>query len=195
VNRIIFISSLFLLLGLGACEKLNKKKEYVLNAEFTEYFKFGAQSTWNYSETTGGSTVATIEVVGPQEGIMDLGEVKQEFFSYDLNAIGVKDMLIRAVADQDKISRLSLFVNDTTHKVIAELFYLDGVFKSYSGRNDLLVNHPSKDINGKTYSNVIEMQLNGNPYYTKIYFAKKVGIIALEEKSSRELLLSSYIIK
>jgi len=67
-------------LGLGACEKLNKKKEYVLNAEFTEYFKFGAQSTWNYSETTGGSTVATIEVVGPQEGIMDLGEVKQVIF-------------------------------------------------------------------------------------------------------------------
>jgi len=196
VKRIIYIANLFLLLGVfGSCAKLQQKKEYFLNQEFKKYFKFGAQSSWNYVENGGSSTAASMELNTPKEGILDLGEVKQEFFSYELNGTGTKNMLLRAVADEDKISRMSLFVSDTTYKVIVELFYLDGVFTSYAGRNDVLIEHASKEINGKTYSDVIELQLNENEFYEKVFFAAQVGIIALEEKSSRDLFLNSYILK
>ncbi len=196
VKRIINIAILFLILGVfGSCAKLQQKKEYFLNQEFKSYFKFGAQSSWNYVESGGSSTVASMELNTPKDGILDLGEVKQEFFSYELNGTGTKDFLLRAVADEDKISRMSLFVSDTTYKVIVELFYLDGVFLSYTGRNDVLIEHASKEINGKTYSDVIELQLNENEFYDKIFFAAQVGIVALEEKSSRDLYLQSYILK
>ena len=183
------------LLALGSCEKLSQKEEFFLNPEFVNFFKFKEQSAWNYIEKGGSSTAASIEVVGPKEGVMDLGNNKQEFFSYELNSNGTKDMLIRAIADEDKINRLSLFVLDTSYKVVAELFYLEGSFRPYAGRSDVLIEHDTKEINGKTYSDVIEMQLKENEFLNKVFFANKVGIIALEEKSSRELLLSSYLLK
>ena len=196
MKRIIYIASLFLLLGVfGSCAKLQRKKEFFLNQEFKRYFKFGNQSSWSYVENGGSLPVASMELNALKEGIFDVGEAKQEFFSYELNGTGIKNMLLRAVADEGKVNRLSIFVSDTSYKVVVELSYLDGAFIPFKGRNDVLIEYESKEINGKTYSDVIEVQLNENEFYDKVFFAAQVGIIAIEEKSSRDLFLNSYILK
>ena len=195
MKRIIYIISLFFLLGLGACEKIQQKKEFTLDSEFKKFFMYGNGSTWNYNDGAGGPTLASIVVEGQQEGIMDLGEVKQEFFAYTLNCTGLKYMLLRAIADQDKISRMALFVSDTSYKVAVEMFSLDGVFDVFRGKNDELSQFATKIVNGKTYNNVLEVDLGSDPFYTKIIYAKSIGIVAMTEKSGRNLYLDTYQLK
>ncbi len=195
LNSFIIIGFLTVGFFASGCEKLQNKKEYKLKSEFKEYFKFGELSVWNYKNQHSANVALSHELLKFQEGIMDLGEAKQEFFEYELKAIGGKNILFRAISDLDNVNRLSLFVLDSSYRTAAEVYFVEGQFKAYYGDDDKILSHPNYTIDGQQYTNVFELQLGKSNYFSKIFFAKNIGIIELDDKQGNQFFLKNYSLK
>lgn len=193
MKRYTIILAAAALLGLAACK--DTKEHFTLDTYFKEFFRYKDGSQWTYVLASDTTKKETVTVAGLQDGKMVYDAFDQEFFAYDLNSDVENQIKIRAVADQHKINRMGFIYSDVTYFSIFELFYSDGAFSATSGVNDVLTYHPTYVVDGKTYSEVVEMLPYNNNYFTAVYFAKNTGIIRKDYKNGKTYYLRSYSLK
>ncbi len=183
-------AALFLLLG--GCDKFSSVKHFVIDSGVRSYFQYKTGSNWEYVLQTDTNVKVTTTVLNYKEGKMQWDAFSQEFFEYDLSSPIDSLVKLRAIADDNNVTRINLLYRDTTFKVAMQWYYVGGIYTAVSGTNDTLNMLGTRNVNGKNYDEVMEYAPAKKSLYRKLWIARNVGIVRKEMKDGRVFLLRSY---
>lgn len=193
MRRILFYLISLTLVALGSCGKFTSKKHYTLDPDFKVFFNYHDGSQWKYVLESDTNIVEIVSVVNHKEGRMDWDAFDQEFFEYDLLSDRDSNCKLRAIADENKVTRAAFFRKDTgVYHLALEWYFSDGSYHSSGGTGDSVRVLPQKIVNGRLYTNVLEIVPADHSRYNRMYIARNVGIVRKELANGKVYLLKSY---
>ena len=149
---------------------------FLFQQDTASYFVYKNNATWIYATNgnTEGDTVVSTDLA---TGMADRSEGIVEVASVTLLGTKEKKTIIRSeVVPTQNVDRIAIL-----HLVDA-LFIPNPVVINIAGDmnaedSSKVTKLPNLSVNGKVYSEVLEMNLKGNPYFKKVWFAKNIGIV------------------
>lgn len=192
MKRLLLLVVPALFIFLGSCSKLDSKKHFTLNPEFVAYFKFNKGSQWKYYEQSDTTLIETAVATDLVEGKMVWDAFDQEFIQYDVESDLPSHYKIRAVADENEVTKATFFVLDSFYRIGAQWYYSNGNFNAVANTGDSLRVLPTYTTGGKTYNSVLELKPANSDHFKTMHIAKNIGIIRKELKSGKTFILKSY---
>ncbi len=152
-------------------------KKYGFQPDTAAYFKFKNNSNWIYKNIANPTMLDTVFGNGAGEGFASRDAGLTEISSITLNGKSSPQVIIRAEAiatsNIDRIAILTKINNILYPSPV--IININGTMNSEDSTN--LVKLISFDLSGSQYEDVWEMTLKNHPYFSKLYFAKNLGII------------------
>lgn len=110
-----------------------------------------------------------------------------EIMTYDLVCAGQAKFSIRAESGGAQFKdRVALITNLNDTLTIGPIcFNLGGVFSSGVNSYDTIKQYPTYTINGQVFNDVVVVKPYQNTKYKEVYYANKIGLIAMREKSGK----------
>lgn len=178
----IFVMNLALIGMISGC-KNKEQQEHNLDPSTKTYFDIQDGSKFVFADEA--DTTVTMEYTSGNKmtGRANPDIENSEYLTYDLNAAAEPSFSIRCQSGGTQYKdQIALITRKSGNVYIGPvMFNLGDNFTPGLQSKDSIFKLPTFRVNNTVFTDVVRVKLFGNPLYTDVYFARKLGLIARRE--------------